>query len=281
MEQAQSANESMLSNSCEEWNEMPLRHSHVELSSISSEVVLFRTRNDEYVPAVAGEPASRAIQASTKQKQTVGGMEPSCTSIVDYKQASDEELLAAARASDERAFSEMSGRSLQSIRNKVFRIVRNREDTEDVLQDALLKAYEHLVEFRGTSSFSTWFAKIAINSALMVLRRRRSRSEVPIDQRGCDENTWEPWEFPDPSPNPEQAYKKRQVLELVLRAINRLPPADRKVVEYHHRHDQSLQQCADAVGITVAAAKSRLLRARITIRSALEKKSVYATDARC
>jgi RNA polymerase sigma factor (sigma-70 family) len=191
--------------------------------------------------------------------------------FLDYREASDEELLAAARSSDERAFAELTGRYRKSIHNTVSRIVRHHEDAEDVVQDTLFKAYIHLKHFRGTCRFSSWLTSIAINSALMLLRKRRSRSEIFCDQRGNEGRTWEICEFPDPSHTPEQIYEKRQSLDILSRAITCLPPAYRSVMTLYLAHEQSLQQIASTVGITVAATKSRLLRARLSIRSTLEK----------
>ena len=188
-----------------------------------------------------------------------------------YREASDEELLAAARSSDECAFAELSGRYRKSIHNTASRIVRHREDAEDVVQDTLFKAYIHLKHFRGTCRFSSWLTRIAINSALMLLRKRRSRPEVSCDQRGNEDRTWEIWEFPDPSPNPEQIYERRQALDILSRAITRLPQAYRGVLMQLHDHEHSMRRIADTVGITVSATKSRLRRARLTIRSVIEK----------
>ena len=192
--------------------------------------------------------------------------------FLDYRGASDEELLAAARSSDERAFAELSGRYRKSIHNTASRIVRHREDAEDVVQNTLFKAYIHLKDFRGTCRLSSWLTTIAINSALMLLRKRRSRSEVSCDQRGNEDRTWEIWEFPDPSPNPEQIYEKHQALDILSRVVTRLPPAYRSVLTQQlHDPEQSMQRIADTVGITVSATKSRLRRARLSIRSTLKK----------
>src|SRR5215469_4045143 len=106
------------------------------------------------------------------------------STFLGYREASDEALLAAARSSDECAFAELSDRYRKSIHNTASRIVRHREDAEDVVQDTLFKAYTHLKHFRGACRFSSWLTSIAINSALMLLRRRRSRSEISCDHRG-------------------------------------------------------------------------------------------------
>jgi len=191
--------------------------------------------------------------------------------IADYRSASDEQLLATARISDGQAFVELTGRYAQTLYRRVIRILRNREDAEDAVQEALLRAYAHLGEFRGTCAFSTWLTRIAINSALMLLRKRRSCSEVSIDQSGDKDQGWGDREIPDPSPNAEQIYAKQQTNDLLSRAVTRLPASYRCVVEECHGRERSLQEAADVLGITVAAAKSRLLRARLSIRSTLEK----------
>jgi RNA polymerase sigma factor (sigma-70 family) len=189
--------------------------------------------------------------------------------LLDYREASDEELLAAARSSDDRAFAELNDRYRKSIHNTASRIVRNREDAEDVVQEAFFKAYTHLKTFRGTCRFSTWLTRIAVNSALMLLRKRRVRPELSFQQRANEDQIREIWDYPDPSPNPEQAYTNAQAFELLSRAVTRLPSGYRSVMTQYLAHEQSMQQIADTVGISLAATKSRLLRARLSIRSAM------------
>ena len=212
------------------------------------------------------------------------GVKPTCSSastgrIPEYSRASDGELLAAARSSDGRAFAELCRRHAGSIQKRIFRMLRNREDTEDVLQDAIYKALVHLQCFRGTCAFSTWLTRIAMNSALMLMRRRRSRSETSYDQRADQDQEWRLWEFPDRSPNPEQIYVKRQAIERIAVAVNRLSPPYRDLVQQFHGAEQSLQETAEKLGIKVSTAKSRLLRARLKIRSSLEKQSISLPDA--
>ena len=95
------------------------------------------------------------------------GSSASTGPIPEYSRASDDELLVAARSSDGRAFAELCRRHARSIQKKVFGMLRNREDAEDVLQDAICSAFVHLHCFRGTCAFSTWLTQIAINAALM------------------------------------------------------------------------------------------------------------------
>jgi RNA polymerase sigma-70 factor, ECF subfamily len=199
--------------------------------------------------------------------------------MLDHIHASDGELLAAARNSDGCAFAELCRRHADSIQKRIFQMLRNREDTEDVLQEAIYKAFVHLQCFRGTCAFSTWLTQIAINSALMLMRKRRSRSEISYDRQADQGRESQLWEFPDRSPNPEQIYVKRQAIECMLVAVNRLPPPHRNLVEQFHFTEQSLQETAEKLGIKESAAKSRLLRARLKIRSSLEKQRISFADA--
>jgi len=190
----------------------------------------------------------------------------------DYAGASDEQLLAAAKASDGRAFEELSGRYVRLMRKRVYSIVRNPEDTDDVVQDSLLKAYRNLLEFRGSCDFSQWLTRISINTALMLLRKRRSRREVSFIQAGENDQTWNMWDIPDPSPTTEQTYARKETLAFVSRVVDGLPPVYRGVLEQYHTQEKSLREAADKLGISVASAKSRLFRARRRIRSRLVEK---------
>src|SRR5258708_9171847 len=102
--------------------------------------------------------------------------------IVQPSQVSDEQLLSRARSGDQAAFGELCSRYTGMLKQRIFRIVRNREDAEDVLQETLLSAYRHLDTFRGTCRVSTWMTRIAINTSLMILRKRRCMPEVISEQ---------------------------------------------------------------------------------------------------
>ena len=147
------------------------------------------------LPDVGTSPTAQSIPTDAN---------PLNNPIADYRSASDEHLLATARSSDGQAFVELTGRYAQMVYKRVFGILRNREDTEDVIQETLCKAYTRLSQFRGSCAFSTWLITIAINSALMVLRKRRSRSEVSIDQLGDEDQAWGDWEFPIRPPMPNR-----------------------------------------------------------------------------
>jgi RNA polymerase sigma factor (sigma-70 family) len=177
-------------------------------------------------------------------------------------------VVEAARSGSHSAFEELWARHSNTAFKLVYRIVGNRDDAEDILQDAWMKAFVHLKDFDGRSKFSTWLTRIAINSALMVLRKKRSRPETSLDWNG-DGETWQQWEVPDNSLNIEDLYLKREAEFKLKEAIDRLRPPLRSVMEIQRLHYRSNKELADAAGISVAAVKSRLLRARAQLRSSL------------
>ena len=124
--------------------------------------------------------------------------------VVQPSQVSDEQLLSRARSGDQAAFGELCSRYTGMLKQRIFRIVRNREDAEDVLQETLLSAYRHLDTFRGTCRVSTWMTKIGINRSLMILRKRRCMPEIISEQVSGDGQRFESPEFRDPGLNPEQ-----------------------------------------------------------------------------
>jgi RNA polymerase sigma-70 factor (ECF subfamily) len=184
---------------------------------------------------------------------------------------SDEALLLAAQAGDAVAFVELSDRHSNRILHRLHRLTRSWEDAEDALQEALLKAFLHLAEFEGRSKFSTWLTRIAINSALMIMRKRRVRPEVPLDNSSEGSEVWRPWDIPDRSNGPENELVLNESREMLRNAAHRLPPRIRDVVELYYSQDFSMAEVAQTLGISVAAAKSRMLRARVVLRKAVNR----------
>jgi RNA polymerase sigma factor (sigma-70 family) len=175
--------------------------------------------------------------------------------------ANDEMLVTAAKLGEHWAFSELWNRHSKKAFNTVYRITRNRQDAEDALQDSFLKAFVHLKNFDGRSTFSTWLTRIAINSALMILRRQRAHPEISMDG-SVDGESWQHWETADWRINTEEHYARAEREGHLKRAIHRLRPALRNVIEIQQFHDGSVREIAEIAGISVAATKSRLLRAR-------------------
>jgi RNA polymerase sigma-70 factor, ECF subfamily len=227
-----------------------------------------------------GKHSHSAIEAPEGEKSNVAAETSPHVPITDYRLAPDTQLLAAARSADGLAFGELSRRNAQLVQRTAFRILRNREDAEDVVQEAYFKAYTHLGEFRASCTFSTWLTTIVINCARMVLRKRKSHCAVSLDQSGDGSQTWGVWEFADPRPNAEEVYARRQTMDMLSVAAERLPSCYRSVVEKYHAKGQSLLEAADTLGISASAAKSRLLRARRAMRTTLQRKRISWADAR-
>ena len=179
----------------------------------------------------------------------------------------DEVLVGAAKLGDRPAFSELWERHSSTAFKVAYRITRNRDDAEDVVQDAWMKAYVHLKTFDGRAKFSTWLTRIVVNSALMILRRKRAHPETSMEV--TDGETWQHWEVADPTKDVEELYVRHERLERLRRAICRLQPNLRNVIEIHQSNDNSVKEIADLAGISVTATKSRLLRARTILRRAL------------
>jgi RNA polymerase sigma-70 factor, ECF subfamily len=180
--------------------------------------------------------------------------------------AMNEELLvSAAKSGDRIAFEELYVRHSSKILPRLCRITKNLEDAEDALQDAALRAFLHLKSFEGRSSFASWLTTIAVNSALMALRKRR-RAEISIEQTSDDENSSRRWELPDHAESPEARYVRCEQETLLAEAIQRLPGIFREIVELQHSNEYSTMQLAGELGISLAAAKSRLMRARKTLQ---------------
>ncbi len=180
-------------------------------------------------------------------------------------------LLARAKAGDAAAFSELVKQYDRRIFRMAKQITQNDEDAEDVLQETFLKAYSHLADFQGNSKFYTWLVRIAVNEALMKLRRRRSDRTVPLDEpvdTGEDELVREiaVWEE-----NPEQKYSREELGQLLDEAVESLKPAYRTVFVLRDIEELSIEETAEALNLSISAVKSRLLRARLQLREKLTR----------
>jgi RNA polymerase sigma-70 factor (ECF subfamily) len=182
--------------------------------------------------------------------------------------AQEEMLLSVAQAGHDWAFVELCYRHSRRILFTLSRITKNREDAEDAFQEAILNAFVHFGDFNRASSFSTWLTRISINSALMILRKRRVRPESLIDEPINGTATLQ-WEIADRRPNPEQSYIQRENRRRLQLAISKLPSVYRGVFEIRLRADGSMKEIAEEAGLTIAATKSRLLRARKALHSSI------------
>jgi RNA polymerase sigma-70 factor (ECF subfamily) len=180
-------------------------------------------------------------------------------------------LVEAARSGDIGAFESLVRRYDRNVFRIAQHITQNREDAEDVVQDAFLKAYQNLGQFQGQSKFYTWLVRIAVNEALMRLRRRRPERMVSIDEDIKTEEDSMPREIADWSPNPEQLYTRSELKDILGKTIQGLPPSFRTVFVLRDVEGLSTEETASALELSVPAVKSRLLRARLQLRERLNK----------
>jgi RNA polymerase sigma-70 factor, ECF subfamily len=191
------------------------------------------------------------------------------TSADEASGLNEDVLISAAQAGHEWAFVELCFRQSKRILFILYKITNNREDAEDALQESVLNAFVHFADFNRASSFATWFKRIGFNSALMILRRKRARPEVSTDAPVDDSVKPFQWEIADQRPNPEDHCIELEKHHRLQSAISKLPKGYRHVVEGRQRSDASIKEIAEEAGITVAATKSRLLRARRVLRGSI------------
>jgi len=178
-------------------------------------------------------------------------------------------LVSEAKAGNYASFEELVNRYEKKIYRLGINITGNPEDAEDVLQEAFLKAYSNLAKFQEQSKFYTWLVRIAVNEALMKLRRKKPERTVSLDEDIKTEDDSLPREIADWSPNPEQQYTQAELREILSKTIQGLPPGFRTVFVLRDVEGLSTEETAAALELSVPAVKSRLLRARLQLRERL------------
>ncbi len=191
----------------------------------------------------------------------------------------DVALVARVRDGDTHAFEQL----VRQYDRQVFRIAQhitqNREDAEDIVQDAFLKAYEKLDQFQGNSKFSTWLIRIAVNESLMRLRKRKNARTVSMDEDVQTDEGFIPRDFADWSPNPEQQFGQSELADILRKTIQGLPEGFRSVFVLRDVENLSTEETAEMLGLSVPAVKSRLLRARLQLRERLSRHFKQAKGA--
>jgi RNA polymerase sigma factor (sigma-70 family) len=180
---------------------------------------------------------------------------------------SEAKLLAAAKRGDSEAFAALCEGHTTRLYQTAFHIVRNSEDAEDALQDSLMRAFVHVKNFHGRSSFSTWLTRILINSALMIRRKNRNSRQISVDEQSEYGAEAQPvFQIADGSLNPEQRYMESERTRVLRRAVKRLRPRLRAVLEIGQLQELSMKETARVLDISVAAAKGRFFHARAQLR---------------
>jgi RNA polymerase sigma-70 factor, ECF subfamily len=179
---------------------------------------------------------------------------------------SDDILVENCTNGDESAFDELMRRHHPTALKVAYSIVKNRQDAEDEVQNAFWKAYKHMRQFNRDSKFSTWLTRIVVNQCLMKLRRTRRVQYLYIGDTGPMEE-FANFELPDQRHTPEQNVGEAEIHDALFQEIRRTPPLLRNVFLLRDVQQIPMPQVAAMLGISVAAAKSRLLRARSELRS--------------
>jgi RNA polymerase sigma-70 factor (ECF subfamily) len=167
---------------------------------------------------------------------------------------------------------------MKQVLRVTHRIMRNREDAEDAVQDCFLSAFVHLDDFDGRSRFVTWLTRIAINAALMKLRRTRGLQEIPMDEPKPSFEPVAQREFRDDAPDPEESCFLRERRRIVDSAISGLRPRARDVVELYQLQEHSLRETAQILGISTGAVKTRMFHAKIALHRMPLLQSVARSD---
>ena len=180
-------------------------------------------------------------------------------------------LVERAKSGETAAFTELVRRYDKKIFRMAKQITQSDEDAEDVLQEALFKAYQHLKDFQGNSRFYTWLVRIAVNEALMKLRKRKSDKTVSLDEEIDTGEETVTREIAVWDGNPEQRYSQEEMRVILDDAIQSLKPSFRTVFVLRDVEELSTEETADTLGLSIPAVKSRLLRARLELREKLTR----------
>ena len=183
----------------------------------------------------------------------------------------ESQLVAKAREGDTGAYNQLMTRYSPKIYRLAKHITQHDEDAEDVLQETFLKAFEHLGDFQGQSKFYTWIVRIAVNESLMKLRKRKSDRTVPLDEPLDTGEDTVIREIAVWDENPEQQYSREELGQILDEAVQGLRPVFRTVFVLRDIEELSTEETAEALGISVPAVKSRLLRARLQLREKLTR----------
>ena len=184
---------------------------------------------------------------------------------------SDDELVAKAQQSnDDQAFGELVRRTSASSLRLAMSILRDRQEAEDEVQNSYFNAWRHVSQFQRESKFSTWMSRIVTNHCLMRLRKTRGLNFLYLDEGSTDE-TARPIELKDQGPTPERDLGVQELSAVLQKEIKRLPPLLQRVLVLRDVDELSTAEVASILGISAAAVKSRLMRARLELRARLEK----------
>src|SRR5579863_3148848 len=181
----------------------------------------------------------------------------------------EQELIAHVQRGQHQLFYELVQPYERRVYAAALAILRNQADAEDVAQEAVLKALSNIRQFRAESRFSTWLIQITVNEALMRRRRQKTRAVESIDEHRDEEGEYRPRDFADWREIPSEALERKEVRQKLAEALGSLDRKYREVFVLRDMEQLNIQETADALGISVASVKTRLLRARLMLRDLL------------
>lgn len=181
----------------------------------------------------------------------------------------DTTLIHAAKHGDLDAFEQLLRRHQARVFRIARHITRSCEDAEEIAQETFLRAYQNLDRFEERSRFSTWLTRIAVNTALMKIRKRRGCEPVPPQENDAEDPIVSPQEIADWRPNPEQLYGRHELRAILKGALASLPQSHSTVFLLRDVEGFSTKETAEALGLTISTVKARLLRARLRLRRRL------------
>jgi RNA polymerase sigma-70 factor (ECF subfamily) len=187
-----------------------------------------------------------------------------------FAAVSDDDLVLRAQQGDNAAFAELIERHQNTCKRLALSILRDKQDAEDEVQNACWKAFEHIGQFNKDAKFSTWLSRIVVNQCLMRLRKERRARFVYLEDGVAGEEI-ATLDLPAQDLSPEDSLAQSEIGEVLKTEIRRIPPLLREVFILRDVEERPMQEVADRLGISLAAAKSRLLRARLELRSRMEK----------
>jgi RNA polymerase sigma-70 factor, ECF subfamily len=186
--------------------------------------------------------------------------------------ASDLDLVHASKNGDVAAFEQLVKRYDRKLFRIAHRVTHNREDSEDAVQEAFLKAFRHLGEFRQDSTFSTWLIRITLNQSLMKVRKQRCAiREVSLGEKFQAGEDMLPMEVADWAPDPEQLYRASELRDILIKALRELRPILRTVFVLRDIEGLSIAQTAEVLNLSYSAVKARLWRGRLQLRERLNR----------
>jgi RNA polymerase sigma-70 factor, ECF subfamily len=200
-------------------------------------------------------------------------MTANLTQFAVRKAASDDlDLVHACKKGDVTAFEQLVKRYGRRLLRVSQTVTRNREDSEDAVQEAFMKAFQNLAEFREDSQFSTWLIRITMNQSLMKLRKQRTqRNDISLDEGLQADGDALALEVPDRSPNPEQLCWASELRKILVRTVEELRPILLTVFVLRDVEGLSIAETADVLNLSQAAVKARLWRVRLQLRERLNR----------